>query len=74
MNILGVELELDLFDADVIEVYEKENKRKIAYCVQVPRNRNIILSADLGNLRGNNKFPGGKFIRFILCRLPKFQA
>ena len=26
MNILGVELELDLFDADVIEVYEKENK------------------------------------------------
>lgn len=29
MNILGVELELDLFDADVIEVYEKENKRVV---------------------------------------------
>ncbi len=29
MNILGVELELDLFDADVLEVYEKENKRVV---------------------------------------------
>lgn len=29
MNILGVELELDLFDADQIDVYEKENKRVV---------------------------------------------
>ena len=29
MNILGVELKLDLFDADVIEVYERENKRVV---------------------------------------------
>lgn len=29
MNILGVELELDLFDADVLEVYERENKRVV---------------------------------------------
>lgn len=29
MNILGVELELDLFDADVLEAYEKENQRVI---------------------------------------------
>lgn len=29
MNILGVELELDLFDADVLEVYEKENQRVV---------------------------------------------
>lgn len=27
MNILGVELELDFFDADVLEVYERENQR-----------------------------------------------
>lgn len=29
MNILGVELELNLFDADVLEAYEKENQRVI---------------------------------------------
>lgn len=29
MNILGVELELDLYDADQLEVYEREN-RKVA--------------------------------------------
>ena len=29
MNILGVELELNLFDADVLEVYEKENQRVV---------------------------------------------
>lgn len=29
MNILGVELVLDLFDADVIEAYEKENQKVV---------------------------------------------
>lgn len=29
MNVLGVELELDFFDADQIEVYEKENERVV---------------------------------------------
>jgi len=29
MNVLGVELELDLFDADVIEAYERENQKVV---------------------------------------------
>lgn len=35
MNILGVELEIDLFDADQLEVYERENE-KVAKDIKEP--------------------------------------